>query len=356
MTKPGKDDGKGFVVGEWLQTRGADSDVAVCTRVRLARNVRGYRFPGAQDEAEARDLVQHVRERIESAGMPEPLMAAELASVSELELQLLVERHLISRELAASKRHRSVAVNPAESIALMINEEDHLRLQVFASGFQAKAAWLRAEALDDALVQRLPLAFHESFGFLTSCPTNAGTGLRLSVMLHLPALVWSDQVEKLTNVAQKIHLAVRGLYGEGSRAIGDFYQVSNQVTLGRTEDEIVDEVSLAVTKFMAWERELRKTLLEGAARVRTLDRVHRALGVVERAKILSSDEAMTCMSALRFGCHAGLLDQFEAMDLNRALLVSQPAHLQRYRGSELDPTERDEVRASLVRQFLRLEG
>ena len=140
MTRPGEEDGQGFVVGEWLQTRGADSDVAVCTRVRLARNVRGYRFPGAQDEAEARDLVQHVRERIEVSGMPEPLMAAELASVSELELQLLVERHLISRELAASKRPRSVAVNTAESIALMINEEDHLRLQVFASGFQAKAA------------------------------------------------------------------------------------------------------------------------------------------------------------------------------------------------------------------------
>jgi protein arginine kinase len=265
---------------------------------------------------------------------------------------VLVERHLISRELAGSKKPSGVAVDLEESVAVMINEEDHLRVQVFAPGLQPEAAWRRAERLDDALIARLPMAWSEEFGFLTSCPTNTGTGLRLSVMLHLPGLVWSEEIDKATTVAQKIHLAVRGLYGEGSRALGDFYQVSNQVTLGRDETTIQSEVLLAVGRIVQWEREVRSALLRGSARVKTLDRVHRALGTLERAQILTSEEALGCLSAVRFGIEENLLDGFEIPAVNRALLLSQPGHLQRHSKELLKPDERDQRRAQLLREVL----
>jgi len=195
-------------------------------------------------------------------------------------------------------------------------------------------------------------AFLEQYGYLTSCPTNTGTGLRLSVMLHLPGLVWSEEIDKATNVAQKIHLAVRGLYGEGSRALGDFYQVSNQVTLGRDEMQIQADVLLAVSRVVQWEREVRGALLRGSARVRTLDRVHRALGILERAQILTSEEALGSLSALRFGVEEELLEGFAIAAVNRALLLSQPGHLQRHTREQLNPEERDQRRAQLLRDVL----
>ncbi|GAB4155137.1 MAG: protein arginine kinase [Planctomycetota bacterium] len=342
-----------FRVGEWLRGTGPESDIAICTRVRLARNLQGYRFSACQSEAEARELVELVERQLKT-GFPEPLGIVDLETIDDLERAILVERHLISKEMAASKRARALATDTEESVAIMINEEDHLRSQVFASGLQTEAVWKRAERLDDAIMQRLSLAWSEELGFLTSCPTNTGTGMRLSIMLHLPGLVWSEEIEKATNTAQKIHLAVRGLFGEGSRALGDFYQVSNQITLGRAETQIESEVGLAVKGIVNWERDVREALLRGAARERTLDKVHRALGVVERARILTSEEAMGCLSALRFGVNQGILDDFDVLAINRALLLSQPAHLQRFCGEIMGPAERDLRRAGVVREALGL--
>jgi protein arginine kinase len=341
-----------FRPGTWLLGTGPDADIAICTRARLARNLQGFHFAPRLDEAEARELYEFVVGRLKQPGLPEALSILDLAPVDELERTVLVERHLISRELAATKRPTGVAVDTDESVAIMINEEDHLRVQVFASGLAPEAVWRRAERLDDALVQRLPMAWSEEFGFLTSCPTNTGTGLRLSVMLHLPGLVWSEHIDKATNVAQKIHLAVRGLYGEGSRALGDFYQVSNQVTLGRDENEIQSDVLRAVGSMVQWEREVRTALLRGAARIRTLDRVQRALGTLERAQILTSEEALGCLSALRFGIQERLLEGFTIAAVNRALLLSQPGHLQRHTRELLKPEERDQRRAQLLREVL----
>jgi protein arginine kinase len=343
-----------FKAGAWLQGTGPEADIAICTRARLARNLQGWPFSPCLDEAASRALFDFTVGRMRQAGMPEQLAIVDLDTVDELERTVLVERHLISRELAASKRARGVALDAAESVAIMVNEEDHLRVQVFAPGLQTEAVWQRTERLDDALIARLPIAWSEEFGFLTSCPTNTGTGLRLSVMLHLPGLVWSEEIDKATNVAQKIHLAVRGLYGEGSRALGDFYQVSNQVTLGRDEAQIQSDVFLAVSRIVQWEREVRQALLRGAARVRTLDRVHRALGTLERAHILTSEEALGCLSALRFGLQTQLLQDFALTDVNRALLLSQPAHLQRHTRERLQSDERDQRRAQLVREMLGL--
>ncbi|MBL8755031.1 MAG: protein arginine kinase [Planctomycetes bacterium] len=341
-----------FRPGTWLLGTGPDNDIAICTRVRLARNLQGFAFAPCLQEAESTKLYEFVTSRLKQAPLPDKLAVVDLAPVDELERSVLVERHLISRELAASKRPSGVAVDPEESVAVMINEEDHLRVQVFAPGLQPEAAWRHAERLDDALIQRLPIAWSEEFGFLTSCPTNTGTGLRLSVMLHLPGLVWSEEIDKATNTAQKIHLAVRGLYGEGSRALGDFYQVSNQVTLGRDEVTIQNDVLLAVGRLVQWEREVRGALLRGSARVRTMDRVHRALGTLERAQILTSEEALGCLSAVRFGIESELLDGFEIAAVNRALLLSQPGHLQKHTRELLRPEERDQRRAQLLREVL----
>jgi protein arginine kinase len=352
VSKPRRDKQPEFRPGTWLLGTGPESDIAICTRVRLARNLQDFPFSPRLDEAEAHELYRFVTQRLQKPGLPEALTVLDLQPVEELERTVLVERHLISRELAGSKKPSGVAVDLEESVAVMINEEDHLRVQVFAPGLQPEAAWRRAERLDDALIARLPMAWSEEFGFLTSCPTNTGTGLRLSVMLHLPGLVWSEEIDKATNVAQKIHLAVRGLYGEGSRALGDFYQVSNQVTLGRDETTIQSEVLLAVGRIVQWEREVRSALLRGSARVKTLDRVHRALGTLERAQILTSEEALGCLSAVRFGIEENLLDGFEIPAVNRALLLSQPGHLQRHSKELLKPDERDQRRAQLLREVL----
>ncbi len=341
-----------FRAGAWLLGTGAENDIAICTRARLARNVRGFPFSPCLDDARARELYEFVVQRLAPPGLPEKLAIVALESIDELERTVLVERHLISRDLAGSHRTRGVAVDTEESVAIMINEEDHLRVQVFASGFEPAAVWQRAERLDDALMQRVPIVWSEEFGFLTSCPTNTGTGLRLSVMLHLPGLVWSEEIDKATNTAQKIHLAVRGLYGEGSRALGDFYQVSNQITLGRDERQILGDVQLAVGRVVQWEREVRGALLRGAARVRTLDRVHRALGTLERAQILTSEESMGCLSAIRFGIETKLLTGFTIAQINQALLLSQPGHLQRHTRERLQPEERDQRRAQMVREVL----
>jgi protein arginine kinase len=353
VSKPKKGDKPpDFRPGAWLQGSGPESDIAICTRVRLARNLQGFPFSPCLADADARTLYELISGRLRQGGLPEALGVVDIEPIDELERSVLVERHLISRELAASKRPSGVAVDQTEGVAIMINEEDHLRVQVFAPGLQPEAAWKRAERLDDALLQRLPIAWSEEFGFLTSCPTNTGTGLRLSVMLHLPGLVWAEEIDKATNTAQKIHLAVRGLYGEGSRALGDFYQVSNQVTLGRDEQQIQNDVLLAVGRIVQWEREVRTALLRGAARVRTLDRVNRALGTLERAQILTSEEALGCLSALRFGLEEELLDGFEVAAINRALLLSQPGHLQRHTRELLKPEERDQRRAQLLRDVL----
>jgi len=352
VSKRDNNDPESFRLGEWLQATGSDSDIAVCTRVRLARNVKEFRFAPKLEQRESEDLNSFLARQFETLRLDEKLSVVDMSSLDELERQLLMERHLISRDHATAQRPSSVAINESESVAVMINEEDHIRAQVFQSGFQLQETFSRAERLDEAIMQNVPLAFSEEFGFLTSCPTNAGTGLRVSVMVHLPGLVWADEIEKATNTAQKIHLAVRGLYGEGSRALGDFYQVSNQVTLGRSERQILDDVATAVARLLSWEREVREALLSGEPQTRTLDRIHRSLGVLERARILTSEEALNCLSAVRFGVEQGQLEGLDLQCLNRALLLCQPAHLQRVAKQRLSPDERDRQRAELLRRVL----
>jgi protein arginine kinase len=339
-------------LGEWLRAEGPDADIALCTRVRFARNVQGYRFSTSMSADEATELNGFLTGQVQNLDIDEPLEILDVAAMEDLERSVLMERHVISRDLATADRSRSVAVNACQSISIMINEEDHLRMQAFRSGLQLADTYARAEQLDESLVAAVPLAFSEEFGFLTSCPTNTGTGLRVSVMLHLPGLAWADEMEKAIHTAQKIHLAVRGLYGEGSRALGDFYQVSNQVTLGRSEDRILGDVTSAVERLVSWERKVREALLQGESRPRTMDRVFRALGALQHAHILTSEECLNSLSAVRFGVQQGLIAQLSLRQLNQILLLTQPAHLQQLHGRRLDAPERDLLRAALVRRIV----
>src|SRR5439155_5294346 len=278
-----------------------------------------------------------------------------VASLSPLDRQFLVERQLISREIAAAEGPRGVAFDERETVSLMINEEDQLRLQVMRSGLSLDEAWQDIDKVDDLLEQKVTYAFSEEFGYLTACPTNVGTGMRASVMLHLPALGWTKQIEKVFRALQKINLAVRGLYGEGSRASGDFYQISNQVTLGKSEGTALTEIREVNQQIIAYERQARNTLMR-ENRQGMQDRVARALGTLQSATMMTSEETMELLSSVRLGVNLGLLDDLPISTVNELFLHTQPAHLQKLMGTALDGEERNAARARYLRTRLREQG
>jgi protein arginine kinase len=334
--------------GEWLKGEGPASPVAVSSRVRLARNLAGFRFPTRADAAEKNRVAAVVRDALADASRA--LEWLDVEALAETDRRLLLERHLISRELADGQGPRAVAIDADESLSVMVNEEDHLRLQCLRSGLRLTEAFEAADRLDDGLARRLEYAFDEELGYLTACPTNVGTGMRVSVMLHLPALAMSGQVEKAFRAVHELGLAVRGLYGEGTEALGELYQISNQVTLGRSEREIVGDLEAVIEGLIRYEGLAREQLLAPAARVQVEDRVWRAMGALKNARLMTTEESMKHFSSLRLGVGLGLLPPEEMARVNRLFLLSQPAHLQRWAGKALDAAGRDRVRADFLRQ------
>src|SRR5215471_18671536 len=245
--------------GEWLRGGGPESDIVISSRVRLARNLAAFPFTNRASAHQKAEVESLLRERIGKLEVDPRLSYINVPGLSALDRQFLVERQLISRELASAEGPRGVALGPQETVSLMVNEEDHLRLQVMRSGFTLDEAWQEIDRVDDLLEQRVTYAFSDEFGYLTACPTNVGTGMRASVMLHLPALVLTKQIEKVFRALQKINLAVRGLYGEGSRASGHFYQISNQVTLGKAETQILNDIHAVIPQIIAYERQARQS-------------------------------------------------------------------------------------------------
>jgi protein arginine kinase len=276
----------------------------------------------------------------------------DIEEAQELDRQLLVERHLISRQHAEGEGTRGVAISSGERRALMINEEDHLRIQVLRSGLQLTSLYKEIDQLDDALEQQVEYAFDKRLGYLTACPTNVGTGIRVSVMLHLPALKLTNQIEQVFRAAKELRLAIRGLYGEGTDAVGDFFQVSNQVTLGRTEEEIVEAFAAeTIPQFVEYEMAARETLLN--ERVNLLDdKIWRAYGTLENARALSSDETLFLLSHLRMGVNMGRCDKVDLEVVNQMFLRAQPAHLQKLNGRRLGGEERSVIRAEYLRDTL----
>src|SRR5437763_7311007 len=320
--------------GEWLRGTGPESDIVVSSRIRLARNLSSFPFTSRASALQRAEIDQLLREKIEKLDLDQRLDYVHLPGLPPLDRQLLVERQLISRELANAEGPRGVAVAPSETVSVMVNEEDHLRLQVIRSGFTLDECWQDIDRLDDSLEQRIHYAFSEEFGYLTACPTNVGTGMRASVMLHLPALVLTKQIEKVFRALQKIHLAVRGLYGEGSRASGDFYQISNQVTLGKSETTILTEIREVIPQIIQYERQARNALLR-ESRQALQDRVSRAFGTLCSATMMTSEETMDLLSSVRLGINLALLDDIAIATVNELFLHTQPAHLQKLMGASL---------------------
>lgn len=338
--------------GEWLRGSGPESDIVISSRIRLARNLADFPFVRKCSEQDRESIEGALREHITQSDDFGGVSYIDVESLSPVDRQFLVERQLISRELSETDGARGVAVDPNEKYSLMINEEDHLRIQVMNSGLDLKSAWDQINRIDDLIEQRLTYAFHDRLGYLTACPTNVGTGMRVSVMLHLPALVITQQIEKVFRSLQKISLAVRGLYGEGSQAMGDFYQISNQITLGRGEEELIEQVSDVVPAMIDYERRAREFLVKQSQKD-LHDRVSRAYGILCTAQMISSEETMMLLSSVRMGVNLGLIEDVEIPTITQLFIHTQPAHLQKLRGVELDTTDRNIERALYLRRHLR---
>jgi protein arginine kinase len=342
----------------WLDASGDHSGIVLSTRVRLARNLEGFAFPGRARDGERLRILARVREAVE--GSPH-LRRNLLVRVDELgsdDRLLLHERHLISKELAGLDTQHPVrsgaAVFLGDGIGVMVNEEDHLRLQTLRSGFNLADAFADMQRIDEELGERIPFAFHEEFGFLTSCPTNTGTGLRASALIHLPGLVLTKEINKTLAGLQQIGFTYRGLYGEGSEVVGNFFQISNQTTLGRTEEEIIDKLLQVLSTVIAREEEARRVLLRDAGYI-IEDKLWRAYGTLRYARSLTFDEAMNFLSGVRLAVGLKLITGLSVYTLNKLLIFSQAAHLSHAEGRPLSESEANLARARYVRQALAAE-
>jgi len=264
-----------------------------------------------------------------------------------------VERHLISREHAGGEGERGVAFGKSETISVMVNEEDHLRIQVIRSGFELKEAWKTIDEVDNKLEKRLSYAYSSRFGYLTACPTNVGTGMRASVMMHLPALGMTHHIEKVFNAVMKLGLVVRGLYGEGTQVSGDLYQISNQFTLGKSEIEIIEIIEGVIPRITSYERMARKALIS-ENREQLEDRIWRSYGMLKVARIISSEEIMHLLSQVRMGVNLGIINDIEMKTLNELFILTLPGHLQKLEGRELTSQQRNIIRAAYVRKRLEM--
>jgi protein arginine kinase len=338
--------------GEWLRGNGPESDIVVSSRIRLARNLAEFPFIRKCTGHDRAAIQDTVRQQILGVDRWAGLTYIDVNQLDSVDRQFLVERQLISRELAEADGSRGVAIDANEKFSLMVNEEDHLRIQVMHSGLALQTAWEQIDEIDNQIEQRITYAFHPRLGYLTACPTNVGTGIRVSVMLHLPALVITQQIEKVFRSLQKISLAVRGLYGEGSQAMGDFYQISNQITLGRSEQQLIEQVGDVVPVIIDYERRAREFLVQESQQD-LHDRVCRAYGILCSAQSISSQETMQLLSSVRMGINLGLINDLEIPTINKLFIHTQPAHLQKLRGIQLDTADRNIYRAHYLHSHLR---
>jgi protein arginine kinase len=337
---------------QWLAGTGPLGEIVISSRIRLARNVAGFPFLSRCSEDQRRQIADTVQAAVDAAGVLEDPLTVDVEQASELDRQFLVERQLISRQHAAGPGARRVLANGSETVALMVNEEDHLRMQVLATGLQLESAWEKINHIDDAVEQRVPYSYSGRYGYLTACPTNVGTGIRVSVMLHLPALKMTGEIEKVFQAARDMRLAIRGLFGEGTEAGGDFFQVSNQTTLGRTENQIIQDFrEQIIPDIIQYEKVAREALVERKTDVID-DKVFRSLGLLRFARLLTTSETLFHLSLIRLGVHLGRIRDVSLQTVNELFLFSQPGHLQKMVGKEMTPDERAKARAEMIRAKL----
>ncbi len=336
---------------EWMEHDGPSRDIVLTSRIRLARNLEGPSFPGWAKKEDRMAIMQELQPRIESLTGMKDCFSEDLANLDAIRKQVLVEKHLISREQAAKSGGSAAVINREQSLSIMINEEDHLRMQSIRSGLDLVAAHAALDKLDTELEEQIRFAWDKRFGYLTACPTNLGTGMRASAMLHLPALVLGDQVNQVIQAVNKIGLAVRGLYGEGTDALANLFQISNQHTLGEREGDIIARLEKVIHQIITHERNARRKLLEDSPH-KICDHVGRAYATLRFAYIIESKEALTHLSMLRMGTDMGVLPASEARLIDTLLVEIQPAHLQTAAQRKLSGEERDILRAEVLRRRL----
>ena len=337
---------------EMARREGPYNRIVLSSRVRLARNLRGVPFPGWAKKADRIKSYELMRPAVLSLPQMADAFSESMDNFSVLDKNILVERHLISREHAAKSAGSGLVLNREETLCVMINEEDHLRMQALRPGLQLKQAWSAIDQFDTRLDQRLDYAFSPELGYLTACPTNLGTGVRVSAMLHLPGLVLQEQINQIIQAVNKLGLAVRGLYGEGTEALGNVFQVSNQMTLGESEGEIVERLNKVLLQIIEHEENARATLLEKKPKV-VYNHIGRAYGILSNAHSISSKETMNLLSLMRLGVDLELFTDLDRALVDELFIVTQPAHLQKQFSEKLNAEERDLIRSDMMRDRLR---
>ncbi len=338
---------------EWLRGTGPNSDIVMSSRIRLARNLEKRPFSHWASKKESKEVAELLEGAVVTLDLMRGSLMVHMSEIDDVDKQFLLERHLISREHIMHPDGKAVAIGDKEIINIMINEEDHIRLQVMQSGFNLQECWRIASRLDDALHKKVKFAYHPDWGYLTACPTNTGTGLRSSVMLHLPALVLTKQINRVLQAITKIGMTARGLFGEGTEAEGNFFQISNQITLGLPEEDIIDNLERIIRQVVGHEENARKALMKQNREV-LQDKIWRANGTLRSAHIINTKEMMGLLSMVRLGVDMGVIPDIDRRAVNELFILTQPAHLQKIEGRLLSSTQRDVKRANLIRR--RLEG
>ncbi|WP_059174101.1 protein arginine kinase [Bacillus sp. FJAT-27445] len=343
-------------VSSWMNEEGPDSDIVLSSRVRLARNFEEYKFPTLLTSEDGQAIISKLNEMVDNHAITSfgKLELLPMHELKPLQKRVLVEKHLISPNLAEDSPFGACLLSENEEISVMVNEEDHIRIQCLFPGLQLSKALEAANGFDDWLEEKIKYAFSEELGYLTSCPTNVGTGLRASVMMHLPGLILTQQISGIIPAINQLGLVVRGIYGEGSEALGNIFQISNQITLGKSEEDIVEDLISVVRQLIAQERAAREAL-EKTSHIQLEDRVFRSFGILENSRIIETKEAARCLSDVRLGIDMGYIKNISRTILNELMILTQPGFLQQYAGGPLRPEERDIRRAGLIRERLKLE-
>ncbi|WP_141434087.1 protein arginine kinase [Bacillus sp. 03113] len=344
-------------VSSWMSSEGPDADIVLSSRIRLARNINQYKFPILFSNEEAKEVIQTIKNRIKEKSFSKFDGSLEMLIMDELQplqKRVLVEKHLISPLLAEDSPFGACLLSVNEEASIMINEEDHIRIQCLFPGFQLFEALSLANEIDDWFEEEIDYAFDEKVGYLTSCPTNVGTGLRASVMMHLPGLVLTEQISRIIPAINQLGLVVRGIYGEGSEALGNIFQVSNQITLGKSEQDIVEDLKSVVDQLITQERSAREAL-EKTSNIQLEDRIYRSYGILCNSRIIETKEAARCLSDVKLGIDMGYINSVPKNILNELMILTQPGFLQQYAGGPLRPNERDIRRATLIRERMKLD-
>ncbi|MCP8618075.1 protein arginine kinase [Salirhabdus salicampi] len=343
-------------ISPWMKEEGPDSDIVLSSRIRLARNFDQVPFPISASRGSLNKILEFFQQQFEkqSFGKYKSFEIVPMSSLENIQKRVLVEKHLVSPNLVDNTESGAALISQNEQVSIMINEEDHIRIQLYYPGFQLDEALDQASKLDDWLEEKITYAFDEKRGYLTSCPTNVGTGLRASVMMHLPALVMTQQMNRIIPAINQLGLVVRGIYGEGSEALGNIFQISNQITLGKSEKDIVEDLKSVVQQLTEQERNARKRVMNNSG-IQLEDKIFRSYGVLTNSRIIQSKEASKCLSDVRLGIDLGLIQHIPKTILNELMILTQPGFLQQYAKKTLTPDERDVRRATLIRERLNLE-